>query len=273
MLVSDNSSPRLILVPTPVGNLGDITRRAVEALESADVVFCEDTRRTLKLLNHLGIKKRLRSLYSYNQARRVGEVLSLLSRGKTVVYVSDSGTPGISDPGAAILRAAVEAGFPATVLPGPTAFVPAVVASTLRCDRFAFLGFPPSTPKRRRRFLRGVAGLPLTLVFYEAPHRLTKFLADCVEILGASRRCAVVREISKLHEQLVRGSLEEVLRFFSEKPPRGEIVVVVEGASEGSANGGKRDRADEDAVEAKPPEPPPPEDRDERCKRRHPDDG
>ena len=230
MRVFSNTNPDLYIVPTPVGNLGDITQRAKEVLASADIIFCEDTRRARKLLNHLGISAKLISLHSYNEDRRINQVLGYLKEGKKIAYISDSGTPGISDPGAALVRAAMESGFSVSVLPGPTAFVPAVIMSSLRCDRFGFFGFPPASGQNRRKFLRSLAYFGYTLVFYESPHRLVKMLADCLKIFG-DRKCAVVKEISKVYETVMVGKISEMTEYFSTNPPRGEFVVVIEGKS------------------------------------------
>jgi len=213
-----------------VGNLGDITRRAIEALSDADVVFCEDTRRARILLNSLAISKELRSLHGYNERRRIGEALRLLDDGKRIVYICDSGTPGISDPGASLVRAAQENGFAATVMPGPTAFVPALIMSGLPCDKFAFMGFMPASPTKRRRLLRGVVGIEFTLIFYEAPHRIIKALDDCHAILG-DRKCAIVREISKIHEEVLQGNISEMVAHFGRTKPIGEIVLIISGAN------------------------------------------
>ncbi len=223
-----SSEAVLFLVPTPIGNLGDITIRAVDVLRSADRIFCEDTRRAKVLLKSLHISRPLVSLHSYNESRRVKTVMDLLERGEKIAYICDSGTPGISDPGASLVRSARERGFAATVLPGPSALTTAVVMSGLPCDRFIFLGFMPSTPKNRRRSLRTIVDFPFTIAFYEAPHRIRKTLSDCEEILG-DRRCSVIREISKIHEEVLCGTISEISHHFSQVEPRGEMVVVIEG--------------------------------------------
>ncbi len=229
MKIIKNTDPDVYIIPTPVGNLEDITERARRILTEVDAVFCEDTRRAKKLLSHLGIQAKLISLHSHNQERRIAQVLDMLRQGRKIAYISDSGTPGISDPGALLVREATEAGFSVSVLPGPTAFVPAVVMSTLRSDRFAFLGFPPASPSNRRKFLRKFADFEYTIVLYESPHRLTKTLADCINIFG-DRNCAVVKEISKVHETVIVGKISEIQKYFEENQPRGEFVIVLEGA-------------------------------------------
>lgn len=220
---------RLLVIPTPIGNLGDITMRALEYLSAADVVYAEDTRRTGVLLQHFGIKKPLRSLFVGNERARSDAALSELLAGRTVALVSDAGTPGISDPGAILIQAAIAQGIPVEALPGPQAMLPALLLSGLPPAPFAFLGFLPRTRTQRRAALADTAGLALTLVFYEAPHRLAAMLADCSAVLG-ERPAAVVREISKLHEEARRATLGELAAWAKEEPPRGEIVVVVGGA-------------------------------------------
>jgi len=219
---------KLYIVPTPIGNLDDITERAIETLSKVDIIFCEDTRRTKILLSHIGIKKPLLSLHSYNEKVRTEKVISKLREGNVVAYVTDSGMPGISDPGGYLVRTAQEEGFSVCVLPGPTAFVPALILSGLRTDKFVFLGFPPSKSGGRRKLLKSLVELPYTLIFYESPHRLLKFLTDAKDTLG-DRIAAVVREISKIHEETIRGKLSELIKHFSENKPLGEIVVVIEG--------------------------------------------
>lgn len=225
----------LYLVPTPVGNLEDITYRALRVLKEADLILAEDTRTTGNLLKHFEIKNAMLSYHKFNEHQTVSRVVERLKGGETVAVVSDAGTPGISDPGFLVAREAVKAGVEVICLPGPTAFVPALVASGLPCDRFCFEGFLPPKKGRATR-LALLAEEPRTIVFYESPHRLVKTLAQFVEVFGAERQVAVCREISKLHEESVRGSLEEVLAHFTEVEPRGEIVVVLAGYDEPRKN-------------------------------------
>ena len=219
----------LYLVPTPVGNLEDITYRALRILKEADLILAEDTRTTGILLN------RGPSSYGYrrekNEHQTVSSVVSRLNAGETVAVVSDAGTPGISDPGFLVAREAVKAGVEVICLPGATAFVPALVASGLPCDRFCFEGFLPVKKGRATR-LAALSSESRTLVFYESPHRLVKTLTQFVETFGPERQVAVCREISKVHEESVRGTLEEVLTHFTETEPRGEFVIVLAGCEE-----------------------------------------
>ncbi|MCD6417463.1 16S rRNA (cytidine(1402)-2'-O)-methyltransferase [bacterium] len=228
MKILKNSDVRLFLVPTPIGNLSDITLRAIEVLSDVDIIFCEDTRRARILLEKYDIKKPLKSLHSHNISRKVDEILSLLKDGKKIAYISDSGTPGLSDPGAEIIAAAQENGFYAAVLPGANALIPAVIMSGLRCDKFLFLGFIPSSPTKRRRIFKNLVDFPFTMVFYESPHRIVKTLVDGEKIFG-DRNCAVVREISKIHEEVISGRFSELIEHFQKNAPRGEFVLLVSG--------------------------------------------
>lgn len=218
----------LVLVPTPVGNLDDITLRAVKVLGEADVVVAEDTRVSGRLLQHLGIKKPLVSFHTHNEHHTVDQLVLRLGRGERIALISDAGTPGISDPGFLLVRAALQAGFDVECLPGATAFVPALVVSGLPCDRFVFEGFLPQKKGRRSR-LEALVEEGRTMVFYESPYRIVKFLGELQEILGADRPVSVSRELSKLHEETVRGTLREVLEHFTLKEPKGEFVVCVGG--------------------------------------------
>lgn len=218
----------LYICPTPIGNLKDISPRVLEILGEADLIGAEDTRRTLRLLNHFEIKKPLTSCHEHNEAHKSRILLDAVEEGKTVALVSDAGMPGISDPGHELIKEAIERGIEVTVIPGPTAFVVALVASGLDTSRFAFLGFLPRDTKERKIFLEEVAEYRETLIFYEAPHRLKKTLKGIADILG-NRRIALSREISKLHEENKRGTLEEMINFYEENEPRGEYVLVVEG--------------------------------------------
>ena len=220
---------KLYLVPTPVGNLGDITLRALELLKSADLVLAEDTRTTGMLLKHYDIKARLQSHHKFNE-HQTAEVVAerLAASDEIVVLVSDAGTPGISDPGFMLVRACVARDVEVQCLPGATAFVPALVSSGLPCERFAFEGFLPQKKGRATR-IAALAEEPRTMIIYESPYRVAKTLRQLAEAFGSDRRCAACREISKLHEECVRGTLEEVAAHFEANEPRGEFVLIVEG--------------------------------------------
>lgn len=216
-------------MPTPVGNLGDITLRALELLKTADLVLAEDTRTTGMLLKHYDIKARLQSHHKFNEHQTAEAVAERLAASdETVVLVSDAGTPGISDPGFMLVRACVARDVEVQCLPGATAFVPALVSSGLPCERFAFEGFLPQKKGRATR-LAALAEEPRTMIIYESPYRVAKTLRQLAEIFGSDRRCAACREISKLHEECVRGTLEEVAAHFEANEPRGEFVLIVEG--------------------------------------------
>lgn len=221
----------LYLVGTPIGNLGDMTLRAIETLKSVDVIAAEDTRNSQKLLNHLGITKPLVSYHEHNERSSGGRLIERLQAGESVALVSDAGMPGISDPGEVIVKAAIEAGVPVVPIPGPSAFVAALVGSGLGTERFVFEGFLPREPKLRRRRLRELVGEARTLVFYEAPHRLTDTLADMRGVFGDDRRGVVARELTKLYEEFQRGTLAELEAHFGVNEPRGEIVLLVEGGT------------------------------------------
>ena len=220
---------KLYLVPTPVGNLGDITLRALELLKTADLVLAEDTRTTGMLLKHYDIKARLQSHHKFNEHQTAEAVAERLAvSDETVALVSDAGTPGISDPGFMLVRACVAREVEVQCLPGATAFVPALVSSGLPCERFAFEGFLPQKKGRATR-LAALAEEPRTMIIYESPYRVAKTLRQLAEAFGSDRRCAACREISKLHEECVRGTLEEVAAHFEANEPRGEFVLIVEG--------------------------------------------
>ena len=220
---------KLYLVPTPVGNLGDITLRALELLKTADLVLAEDTRTTGMLLKHYDIKARLQSHHKFNEHQTAEAVAERLAASdETVVLVSDAGTPGISDPGFMLVRACVARDVEVQCLPGATAFVPALVSSGLPCERFAFEGFLPQKKGRATR-IAALAEEPRTMIIYESPYRVAKTLRQLAEAFGPERRCAACREISKLHEECVRGTLEEVAAHFEVNEPRGEFVLIVEG--------------------------------------------
>jgi 16S rRNA (cytidine1402-2'-O)-methyltransferase len=218
----------LYLVATPIGNLEDITRRALRVLAEVDVVACEDTRRTRALLEHFRIKAKTVSYHEHNERERAAELAATLERGASVAVVSDAGTPGINDPGYRLVRAAVERGINVVPVPGPSAFVAALTASGLPTDEFYFGGFLPPRAHARRQRLAAVRDLRVTLVFYEAPHRIVHTLADARDILG-EREAAVARELTKLHEEFVRGRLGELAaRFSGGGAARGEMVLVID---------------------------------------------
>ncbi|MGB1383872.1 MAG: 16S rRNA (cytidine(1402)-2'-O)-methyltransferase [Flavobacteriales bacterium] len=220
------SGGKLVVVPTPVGNLGDMTPRALEVLQNASTVLAEDTRTTGKLLRHFGVDTPLKSFHQHNEHRSVEGVVEQLRGGLTMALCSDAGTPGISDPGFLLVRACVEAGIDVECLPGATAFVPALVTSGLPCDRFYFEGFLPHKKGRQKR-LSAILEMPCTVVLYESPHRVAKLLDQLAELGGGSRPAALSREISKLHEETLRGTVEELRAHLAEHPARGEYVVVL----------------------------------------------
>ena len=220
----------LVLVGTPIGNLGDLSPRAVEELAKADVVCCEDSRRTGRLLQHAGVRAReLLVVNDHNEAQRVGEVLLRLSRGERVAVVTDAGMPGIADPGERLVAAASRDGFTIEVVPGPSAAVAALVASGLPTSRFVFEGFLSRKAGARRERLQSLVDDERTLVFYESPHRLAPTLRDLADVLGGWRRVAVARELTKLHEEVWRGHLGDAAAWAGESAPKGEIVLVVQG--------------------------------------------
>jgi 16S rRNA (cytidine1402-2'-O)-methyltransferase len=218
----------LYLVATPIGNLEDVTRRALRVLAEADVVACEDTRHTRRLLEHFGIGARTVSYHEHNERERAGELARLIEGGASVALVSDAGTPGINDPGYRVVRACVERGLRVVPVPGPSAFVAALTASGLPTDEFYFGGFLPARAHARRQRLESVKDLRATLVFYETPHRIAQAIGDAREVLG-EREAAVARELTKLHEEVARGRLSELAeRFGAEGAARGEMVLVID---------------------------------------------
>ena len=219
---------KLILVPTPIGNLEDITLRAIRILGSAQVIFAEDTRVTKRLLSHLNISNTVVSFHSQNEHRLLDRVIDKIQEVETAVLVSDAGTPGISDPGFLLVRACIEAGIAVECLPGPSAFVPALVASGLPCDKFVFEGFLPHKKGRQTR-LTLLSKESRTIVLYESPHRLIKCLGQIVEYFGADRKICVCREITKFYEEFARGTAQEVLLHFQQKEVKGEIVIIIGG--------------------------------------------
>lgn len=222
----------LYIVPTPVGNLEDMTLRAIRILREADLVLAEDTRTSSHLLKHFDIQQHLLSHHKFNEHGTSASVVERLKAGQTVALVSDAGTPGISDPGFFLVREAVRAGIEVQTLPGATAFVPALVSSGLPCDRFCFEGFLPQKKGRQTRLL-SLADEERTMVFYESPYRVLKTLQQFSEVFGPDRQVSVCREISKVHEESVRGTLSEVIAHFSVHEPRGEFVMVVAGKDKG----------------------------------------
>ena len=221
----------LYLVATPIGNLRDITFRAVEVLKGVDVIACEDTRHTRKLLNALEIDNKLVSYHEHNESERAAELTDMLAAGKSVAVVSDAGTPGINDPGFRLVQAAREVGAPVVPIPGAVAFVNAVVASGLPTDSLFFGGFLPAKTGERRRRLEELSEIPATLIFYEAPHRLIASLRDCREVLG-DRNASVARELTKLHEEIATARLSELIEQFENDIVRGEIVLTIDRISE-----------------------------------------
>lgn len=219
---------KLYVVPTPIGNLEDITLRAINVLKEVDFILAEDTRTTSHLLRHLGIEKPMHSHHKFNEHATVGRVAEAINSGRDVALVSDAGTPGISDPGFLLVRKCVEEGIEVVTLPGATALIPAVVQSGFPCDRFCFEGFLPQKKGRMKR-LQELALEPRTLVLYESPYRVVKCLEQLAETFGVERRVAVVREITKKFEETVRGTIAEALKHFREHEPKGEFVIVVEG--------------------------------------------
>jgi 16S rRNA (cytidine1402-2'-O)-methyltransferase len=224
----------LTLVPTPVGNLEDITLRAIRTLKEADVVLAEDTRVTGVLLKHLQIQRPLQSHHAFNEHHTVGKLIERMQKGERMALVSDAGTPAISDPGFLLVRACLQAGLTVECLPGPTAFVPALIKSGLPTERFVFEGFLPQKKGRQTR-LRQLAEEERTMIFYESPHRLVKTLEQFAEFFGADRAASVSRELTKFFEETTNGSLLEIVSFYKQKPPKGEIVVVVGGNKNPSA--------------------------------------
>jgi 16S rRNA (cytidine1402-2'-O)-methyltransferase len=219
----------LYIIPTPIGNLQDITLRALELLKSVDLILAEDTRTSSKLLNHYQITKQLTAYHQHNEHQVVQHLVNQMAGGKTMALITDAGTPAISDPGFLLVRACVKEGVKVECLPGPTAFVPALVNSGLPANRFSFEGFLP-LKKGRQTMFKKLALEERTMIFYESPMRLVKTLADFIEYLGPQRQCSVSRELSKIYEENVRGTLQEVHDHFNQKAVKGEIVLVVAGS-------------------------------------------
>ncbi|HKL02776.1 MAG TPA: 16S rRNA (cytidine(1402)-2'-O)-methyltransferase [Cryomorphaceae bacterium] len=221
----------LYLVPTPIGNLGDITFRAIEILKSVDAVLAEDTRNTGKLMKHYQIDQKLIPFHAHNEHKTLSRIVERLEGGEDLALVSDAGMPGISDPGFLLVRACLEADIKVESLPGATAFVPALVNSGFPCERFCFEGFLPHKKGRKSR-IEDISQEGRTLVFYESPHRIVKTLTQLGDVLGAAREASVSRELTKMHEENVRGTLASLADYFTQKPPKGEFVLVVKGYSE-----------------------------------------
>lgn len=219
---------KLYVVPTPIGNLEDITLRAIRVLKESEIILCEDTRTSGFLLKHLDIKAPLWSHHKFNEHRTVEQIAERIANGQTISLISDAGTPGISDPGFLLIRTCIKKGVEVECLPGATAFVPALVASGIPCDRFIFEGFLPQKKGRNKR-IEALRDEERAIVFYESPFRLIKLLQQLAEHLGDGRKASVSREITKLHEETVRGTLAELIKHFENKGVKGEIVVVVEG--------------------------------------------
>lgn len=224
----DSSTGKLYLVPTPIGNLKDITLRALDVLNEVDIIAAEDTRQTLKLLNYFDIKKTLFSYHQHNENSKSEDILEKLRNGLNVALVSDAGTPGISDPGSVIVRKCIDEGLAFEVLPGATAFTTALIYSGLDTTKFLFRGFIGRENKDKKKVIEEIKNAQETLIFYEAPHRLIESLSFLKNNLG-NRRIAIGRELTKLHEEIFRGSIEEAIEFFCDKKPRGEFVLVIEG--------------------------------------------
>lgn len=223
--------PKLYVVPTPIGNLEDITQRALRILSQVDLILAEDTRTSGILLKHFGIHTRMQSHHKFNEHQTVGSVINRILSGEEIALISDAGTPAISDPGFLLVRECRRAGIEVECLPGATAFVPALVASGLPNERFCFEGFLPQKKGRQTR-LQELSQEQRTMVFYESPYRLVKTLTQFIEVFGPEREASVSREISKIHEQTVRGTLSEITEYFTNNEPKGEIVIVVTGCTE-----------------------------------------
>ena len=222
---------KLYLVPTPIGNLGDITLRAIEVLKEVDLVLAEDTRKSGILLKHFQISKPVHSHHKFNEHRTIENLVQRLMGSTSIALITDAGTPGISDPGFLLVRACIKEGIPVESLPGPTAFVPALVNSGLPCERFVFEGFLPQKKGRQKR-LTELATETRTMVLYESPYRLVKTLSQMAEHFGPDRKGSVSRELTKIHEETIRGTLEELAQHYSQGTVKGEIVIVVEGSAD-----------------------------------------
>jgi len=233
-----NNFGKLILVPTPIGNLGDITLRAISVLKDADIILAEDTRVSSRLLHHLEIDKKLWVHHKFNEHKSVGSLVLKIQEGNKVALISDAGTPGISDPGFLLVRACIDNGVDVECLPGPTALIPALAVSGLPTDKFVFEGFLPQKKGRQTRLIQ-LAEESRTIVLYESPHRLVKCLSQLADFFGSARNACVCRELSKMFEEIKRGTVEELLHYYKANPPKGEIVIVVEGLSKNEKKGKK----------------------------------
>lgn len=223
-----SGAPALYLVGTPIGNLEDITLRALRVLREADLIACEDTRHTQKLLNHYGIASRVTSYHEHNEPARAAELVRKMEQGTRIALVTDAGMPGISDPGFRLISLALEHGIPVIPIPGPSAFLAALAASGLPTDSFRFHGFLPSKRGQRRQVLESIKSSQQTEVFYEAPHRITETMEDMVEVLGANRQIVIARELTKIHEEFLRGNAGELTNQISAREPiKGEITLLV----------------------------------------------
>jgi len=220
---------KLYVVPTPIGNLEDITLRALRVLKEVDLILAEDTRTTHKLLSHYQIDTRLQSYHIFNEHQKTSEIADRILAGETLALVSDAGTPSISDPGFMLVRACLEREVEVECLPGPTALIPALVNSGFPCEKFCFEGFLPHKKGRKTR-LTELAAEKRTIILYESPHRIVRVLKELQEAIGDERKCSVSRELTKIHEETRRGTFTELLAYFTSKEPRGEMVVVVEAA-------------------------------------------
>lgn len=227
----DNSIGKLYMVPTPIGNLKDITLRALEVLSNSDIIAAEDTRQTLKLLNHYNIKKTLISYHQHNEMGKSEDIINMLKNGKNIALVTDAGTPGISDPGSVILKKCIEQNIPIEVLPGATAVTTALVHSGLDTTKFIFRGFLPRDKKQRKEVVLELEDRKETLIFYEAPHRLLSTLQFLLDTLG-DRNISMCRELTKLYEEIIRTTISGAIQKYSESNPKGEFVLVIEGKSE-----------------------------------------
>lgn len=229
--MNEVKSGTLYLVPTPIGNLADITERAVEVLKEADIIACEDTRHTRILLDHLGIAGHVVSYHEHNRKEAGPKLISCLQEGKSVAQVSDAGMPVISDPGADLVRLAIEAAVPVVPLPGPNAALTALIASGLDARQFAFIGFLPKITAKRKKLLQDMGHVPVTLIFYEAPHRIKETMDTLIKFLG-DRKAVTARELTKKFETFERGTLSSLRSHMDEEDPRGEYVILVEGWNE-----------------------------------------
>lgn len=230
-------SGTLYLCATPIGNLGDVSSRLLEILSSVDMIACEDTRRTLQLLNHFDIHKPLTSYHEHNKKEKGEYITSLLEDGKNIALVSDAGSPAISDPGEDLVKHCIEKGITVTSVPGPVAFVTALILSGLPTARFSFEGFLSVNKRHRKEHLDSLKNDRRTLIFYEAPHKLKNTLSDMETVFGSGRRIAIARELTKIHEEIFRTTIAEAVAFYEDNTPRGEYVLVIEGATEDANEG------------------------------------